>query len=65
MLYKEFIVMACQSSFFTRRPDQNEDIVPEVFTAMKSYFHNVVVALGDSERKGWCYSELPFLISLV
>ncbi|KAF6023006.1 hypothetical protein EB796_018701 [Bugula neritina] len=50
-LSKDFIVMANQSAFFTRRPDQREAVIPEVFRAMRSYLTCVVSALGDDNSK--------------
>jgi len=44
--------MANQSAFFTRRPDQREAVIPEVFRAMRSYLTCVVSALGDDNSKG-------------
>lgn len=51
-LYTHFVVMSSVSSFFSRRPDQNEDIIPELFVAMKAYLTNVLSVLQKQEQKG-------------
>ena len=44
--------MSSVSSFFTRRPDQNEDIIPELYTAMTDYISNVLAVLTTHQHKG-------------
>lgn len=51
-MYQEFIVKASQSAFFTRRPDQDDDITPEVFTAMKDYLCKVTEVVRSTDDKG-------------